>query len=122
MFPYGLNTPVYFDDKIDIKVKFIVMDETIIDEAYEFQNFLESGQWPVIAYAEPEVYFTKKQCEDESACLCHEWREQKQICRYIRMLNEDGGGKGGNVAAGCVNAVDPPIGECRLDSFCGKYF
>lgn len=84
-------------------------------EAYVFRNFLRSGQWPITAYAEPEVFFTGKQCEEESGCVCHEWREQQRICGYVRML--------GAVDKGvrCVDAIEPPVGECSVDSFCGEF-
>lgn len=113
-FLYGLNTAVIFDDKIDIRVKNVVMDATPITDPYEFRNFLRSGQWPITAYAEPEVYFTNQACTDESGCVCHEWREQEQICGYIAaaMREKDAG-------IGCVDAIEPPIGECSVTTFCG---
>lgn len=94
------------------------MDDTVIDEASEFSRFLANGQWPVTAYAEPEVHFTGTHCEDESGCVCHEWWEQKEVCKYIRGLS--GGDESGDVR--CLEAIEPPVGECSVSAFCGKKF
>lgn len=91
------------------------MDDTVIEEAYEFRKFLSSGQWPITAYAQPDVQFTKNVCEDESGCVCHEWREQNDVCRYIWGVSGGADGKSG----GCMDAIEPPVGECGVSSFCG---
>lgn len=118
MFPYALNSPVIFDAKIDLKMRHLVMDDTVIDDAYKFRNFLLSGQWPITAYTEPEVYFTRKHCEDASGCVCHQWREQNEICGYIKNLNR----KVKKERVDCLNAIQPPIGECSVELFCGKVY
>lgn len=91
------------------------MDNAVIEDEYAFNRFLELGEWPVTAYAKPEVDFTKTPCEDESGCVCHDWAKQKEVCRYIRGLS---GGDGGG-AISCLEAIEPPIGECSVSTFCG---
>lgn len=114
MFPYGLNSPVLFDDKIDLVMRHVSMDVTVVREAYAFRHFLRSGQWAVTAYAQPEVRFTGTDCGEESGCVCHDWAEQGKVCAYVRAASRAVGG-------GCVDAIEPPVGECSVDAFCGEF-